>query len=104
MSFKIKGLNEFQKELKKLSDNARNISKENVVSFDELFIDSFMQKFTKFPTINEFIEKSGFDFTQLELIHDSELDEFVNNNTNFSDWQEMLNEASELWTMRKLGL
>lgn len=104
MSFKLKGLDKFSKELNKLSKNAEKISGNNQVSFNELFTNSFMSKYTDFTNIDDFVTNSGFDFSDLESIPDSDLDNFVSNNTSFSNWKEMLTKASEIWTVKKLGL
>lgn len=104
MPFEFNGLKEFQKQLKNLSDSAKKNSGTHNVSLNELFNDSFMSKYTRFTNANEFVKESKFDFSDIESIPDEELDIFVSKNTQFSNWSEMLGKASELWTMRKLGL
>ena len=101
---KIHGFDELINSLDDLSRKAKSISGENEVSFDELFPVSFMKKYTKFNSIDEFEEQSDFDFTDIENIDDAALDHYVSIHTNFSKWDDMLAEAGEQWTIRKLGL
>lgn len=44
MTMKIKGLDDFENKLNKLSNNAKSISGTSKVSFDELFTTDFMKK------------------------------------------------------------
>lgn len=104
MSFEVNGFDESFKELNKLSKDADKISGNNQVSFDELFTNSFMGKYTNFTNFDDFVTNSGFDFSDIESIPDSELDNFVSNNTSFSNWKKMLTKASEIWTIKKFGL
>lgn len=104
MSFKVHGINKLSKKIDKLIDNAKSIEGENHVKFDELFPPSFMCKYTSFKTIDEFEEKSNFDFKNMEDIPENELDHFVNSNTTFSSWKDMLTTASEIWVHNKLGI
>lgn len=90
--------------LKKLQKNLDKVSRNNNVPFDELFTNSFMIKNTEYRSIEEFVNDSKFDFKDMESINENELDNFVNQKTNFSTWKQMLTSASELWTVRQLGL
>ncbi|WP_028125181.1 hypothetical protein [Eremococcus coleocola] len=101
--FKVKGLDKLEKQFKELEKNASKINGKNEVSFDELFTNNFMQKYTDFSTIDEFENRSSFDFSNLEQIDDMALDNFVSEHTTFSNWKDMLTKASELWTAKKLG-
>lgn len=97
MKFDNSGFKKLQKNLDKVSGN-------NEVSFNDLFTDSFMEKNTEYRTIDEFVNNSKFDFTDIESIDERELDKFVNQKTDFSTWKQMLTSASEIWTAKQLGL
>ncbi len=99
---KINGFDKVQKELDKLQKNAERLNGTNEIPFDELFTASFMTKYTKFGTINNFFDATPFDSSNLDEIDESELDVFVQQNTTFPNWQEMLGEASEIWTKNQL--
>ncbi len=105
MGVKISGFNNLNNFLDELQKKAESISGE--VKFDELFNDSFMENNTKFKTIDEFFENSPFAIeTQDDFddIDESELDQYVNENTDFSSWEEMKKAAGTLYAKKKLGL
>lgn len=66
----------------------------------EILNSPFMNQHTKFSSLEEFIEKSGFDFSSeesLDAIPSEALDAFVRQNSEFGSWEEMLGDAlSEL--------
>lgn len=96
-------MKDLSKGLKQLSDNAKKLSNKQSVSFDELFPNSFMQRYTKFSSIDEFELESRFDFNDVESIPDDELDVFVSENSSFSNWSDMLGKATEQYVARQLG-
>ncbi|MBA2874323.1 hypothetical protein [Thermaerobacillus caldiproteolyticus] len=107
MSIKIKmdGFDDLQKFFKNLEKKAKDAS--GKVSFPELFNPDFMTAFTKFKSIDEFFEKSPFDIKSKEdfrNLNESELDNYVKENTRFSSWKEMMNEAGKRYMAKKLGL
>ena len=107
MSIEIKGLDELKEHLDQMQQNAKELEQTKSVSFSDLFTSSFMQKHTEFSSIDKlfkagnFIVESQEDF---EAISESELDAHVNKTTNFSSWQDMLDEAVKEFTAKKLGL
>lgn len=106
MEFEIKGLNKLEKKLDELQKNANQISGNNEVPLKDLFSETFMTKYTKFNTINDFFENSSFTVESTEdfdSIPESDLDTYVSNNTLFSSWQDMLNKGVEEWTSKQLG-
>lgn len=100
--FDISGLDELQKELEQQIKNAGKLNGENEVSFNELFPDSFMKRYTNFDNIDIFEEKSKFNWKDIENIPDNELDSFVSKNTTFKNWEGMLNTATQLWVNKEL--
>lgn len=103
MGFEIKGLKELQRKLDNLAKKADNLDGNHSVPFDELFNKKFMQSYTSLESIDSFVEKSGFDFSDMDSIDENELNIFVNENTKFSTWDEMKTKAAEEWTAKKLG-
>lgn len=103
MGMKIKGLKEFEKKISNLSKKSENANGQHSVPFDELFSKKFMDKYTTFESIDIFIEKSGFNFKDMDSINENELDKFVDSTTQFNTWKKMLTKASEIWTAKKLG-
>jgi len=108
MSIKIelKGFKELEKNLKDLQIKAQKVDGTSNVPISELFPSSFLIKHSKFSSIDELFPSNGFTISSqedFERIHQNELDKFIKNNTDFNDWEEMLNAAVEDWTNKKLG-
>ena len=107
MSREIDGLDELKNKFDELENKADDLDGENEVKFDELFNPDFMKKYTNFISIDEMFEKSSFEVNSeedFEEIPEEELDEYVNNNTKFSTWEEMLQKGVQEWTSNQLGL
>ena len=107
MSFKIDGLDDLQKQLKKMEKGARELSETKQVSFGELFTSSFMRKYTPFSSLDDFLTAGGFKTESqedFEAIPDSELDKYIATTTNFNSWDDMLGEATTQYVSKKLGL
>lgn len=105
MGIEIRGFDELEKELKKIAKKAENLNGE--VPFDILFNEDFMKKYSKFTSIDEMLEKSGFEIKNQDdfrKIPEAEWDEFVMGNTKFKNWEEMMNKAGVLYFEKGLGL
>lgn len=106
MGVKIQGLDQFQKELKRMEKAAKDLENTHSVSFNELFTSSFMRKYTNFTDFDVFLEAGNFIVNSqedFEAIPDSELDSHVSKTTKFSSWEDMLGKAGEEYTFKKLG-
>lgn len=105
--FSIEGLDEFEKDLEKMSKKAKDLDGKNEVSWDELFDNSFMAKHTKYQTIQELIDNSGFkiesdqDFSN---IPDEEWDSYIQKVTEFGSWEDMQGTATEKYIIKQMGL
>lgn len=96
MGIKITGLNEFQRQLRELSDRVEAISGEHSVPMSELLSPSFLASCTLFNSADELFEKSGYKVESQEdfdAIPDEPWDEFIRSNTSFGSWKEMLDAA-----------
>ena len=106
MGVKIQGLDEFQKKLKPMERVANGVGNTHSVSFDELFKNSFMRKYTNFSSFDEFLQAGNFTVNSqkdFEAIPDDEMDSHVSKTTKFSSWEDMLGEAGKEYTLKKLG-
>ena len=106
MSFKISGLDDLQKELKKMEKAAKELDGENQVAFNDLFTRSFMSKYTNFSTFDEFLNAGNFIVNSqedFEAIPDDDMDCHVQGTTKFSSWEEMLGSATEKYVAKQLG-
>lgn len=106
MGFEIKGLDDFQRNLKNLQKNMQKLHGKREVSFDTLFAPAFMRKYTKFSSIDELFEKSGFKVDSnedLEKIPDAPWDEYIAANTRFRNWKEMLDTAGKAYGEKQMA-
>lgn len=106
MGFKITGMDALQKRLKDLERRAKESDGEHEVRFDELFSGEFMRKKTKFDSINDFFDATGFKIdTQQDFddLPEDELDIKVRELTSFQSWKDFSSEAAAHYASKKLG-
>ena len=100
MKFDSKGFDKLKKDLDKLQRRCRELEGENSVSFEELFSPSFLNKYTKFSSIYDMFNKSGFTVNNqddFKKIPDDKWDKFIVENSQFSSWQDMIDKAGKEW-------
>jgi hypothetical protein len=105
--FKIDGLDELQRNLEELSDRADEIHGKHEVSLNELLTPGFLSKCSRFISADEMFEASGFKVETTEdfaKIADEEWDLFIQQNTTFATWSDMLPAAGSEWAQKKLQL
>lgn len=106
MTFKFKGFDELQKNLNNMQKAAKELENTKTVALDDLFVSSFMQKYTNFSNFDEFLKAGNFIVNSTEdfkAISDFEMDTHVSETTKFSSWQDMIDEAKSEYIARKLG-
>lgn len=104
---KITGLNELSKKLKQLADNAAKLDGTHTLGMQDVLTPSFMGRHTRFKTVDEFFDASGFKVDtqeEFEAIPEDELDTFVRTESHFPSWKELLQSAGTEWTKAQLGL
>lgn len=104
MGTKITGLDQLIKKMEDLQKNAADAHGTHEVPLTELFDYNFMKKYTNFDDFEVFAEKSNFNWNDIESIDESQLDQFISDNSTFSSWSSMKTKAAEIWTVKKLGL
>lgn len=73
------------------------LSNPQKVSLIELFTPNFMQNNTQFSSFEAMLEASGFRIESSDdflAISDAQWDQFISQQTQFTNWQEMLNAAA----------
>ena len=105
MGFEIKGLDDFQKHLKKIEQNLAELDGQvQEVSFDELFNPSFMKEYTKFSSIDKMFETGGFEIESAEDFDAiPQFDDYVNENTRFTTWEQMREQAVSDYLEKQLS-
>ena len=104
--FKISGLDDLQRELKRMEQNAKKLNGKHTVSFDKLFTRAFMKKYTRYSSLDELLEAGGFQATtnkEFEAIPEKELDAHIAKTTKFKSWEDMMDEAVSLYLDTQLG-
>src|SRR5258708_4436522 len=93
---RLEGLDDFRRQLDRLAKNAERLHGEHAVPFSELFPDAFMQRYSRFGTLQAMFDASPVKVesqTDLEAIQDDEWDRYVSSNTAFLSWGLMLEAA-----------
>ena len=93
--------------LHELERKIENLSKGQMVQLVDLFPPAFMRKYTDFATIDEMEAawgKSMPDNSDFSDFIDDDWEALVAAKTQFSSWQEMLNQGGSEWASRELGL
>jgi hypothetical protein len=103
----IKGFDELSKKLEKMAKAAEELDGELEVPIKELLTDAFMRMHTKYASVQELFDASGFVVNtpdDFKAIPDDAWDQFIRGCSNFSDWNEMLQKATAEYVKRKMGL
>jgi len=82
--------------LELIEQECRNRTNLKEIPFTHYFSDSFMEKYTQFFCIEEFLESVGVtNQNSLETLPLDIWEQQVKTSTTFSSWNEMLNKAGE---------
>lgn len=105
MGLKIEG---FDKLLKELTEIEETVEKYNgtQVSFGDLFTSEFMGAHTEFSSFDEWMSAGHFKFEnqeEFDAIPTPILDRYVKHSTDFITWQDMLDEAGQIFLTCQLG-
>jgi|GEM_PF-2536902 len=76
------------------------------VSIDDLFTDDFIEKYTAFNNINEFLQAAGIEnvgIDEIGKLDEDDLGEFVKTNTSFLSWAAMKESAANALMMSTIG-
>ena len=105
MGFKVTDLEEAEQRFEELSNYAEKLNGQSV-SFSDIFTETFLSENSAFTNFDKLIEASGFKVESqedFEAIPDHEWDEFILENTNFENWQEMLDVAGLFYARKKFS-
>ena len=107
IEIEMEGFDELINDLENIKKKAKKLDGYNEISFENLFPPAFMKKYTAFGSINEMFKVSPFELETQEdfkTIPEDEMDKFINENTEFTSWEDMIGEAGELWLVDQIGL
>ncbi len=103
--FKFNGLDKLNKDLNKLSENAKRLDGSHDVSFEELFPNDFMSKNTNFSNMQKFLDDFDPRMTNesfVDVQKTKEWESYVESNSRFESWDDMLGTATEEYASKKL--
>lgn len=82
-----------KEKLEQMKSNLQKIAAQNPqkeVSYQEIFSNSFMQKYTQFSNFIFFMKGLKIDdFSKIEKLKSDTLNDFVQKNSHFKTWEEM---------------
>ena len=99
------GFDEFSKKVDELKESAESIQGTQL-PLGELLTPGFLAKHTRFLSVDEMFEASGFKVEtadDFEKIPDEEWTNFIEQNTPFATWSDMLSAAAAEWARKRLG-
>lgn len=102
---KIEGLDELQEKLEVLTQKVHELDVQNI-PMSELLTGDFISRSTKFSSLEELLDASGFkiesqdDFAAIPV---DDLDRFIRSNSPFDSWNALLSTAGSEWAKKKLG-
>lgn len=91
--------------LENLSNRLNSLSKRRSVQIGDMLTNSFITSHSKFNSLDSFMSACGIhNSDEFKSFPDTEMDKFVQANTNFSSWQDMLGAAGAEYYKKQLGL
>jgi hypothetical protein len=103
----IEGLDKLQKHLNDLARKAKELDGTHSIPLNELLTPSFISHHTRFASLAELFEAGGFEAgskEEFEAIPDDKLDAFIQSESSFQSWQDMVGAAGKEWVAGKMGL
>lgn len=100
MALETWSVDEIMDDLDSLTEESREMLGNRQVPIEELFPQRFMEDYTEFNSILELFTSSGFHLDapeDFDEIPDDQWDAYIASNTDFTDWGEMLQTATEEW-------
>ncbi|MCF6515520.1 hypothetical protein GSH19_05055 [Lactobacillus sp. S2-2] len=91
---------DLKKKQQELSDFAENTTELN---HSEIFPEKFMKEHTNFSDVYDFFENGGFSKNEYFAYENKELDDYVAKNSDFQNYQEMLETGTDIFMEKKLS-
>ena len=107
MSIEATGFDDLSNYFSNLEENAKELDGTRSVPLDDLLDSKFLRKHSSFSSFDELLKAGNFKADtqeEFESIPDEEFDKHIASCTDFSFWEEMLEEAGSEYALRQLGL
>ncbi|AGE39613.1 hypothetical protein [Lactiplantibacillus plantarum] len=98
------GLDKLMSDFDRMSNNAKELDGDHKVSFENLFTNDFLNKYTSFKTTDDLL--SAIPADNVKSFDDFDkpvVDEIINKNSQFSSFTEMRDEAIEFYVLNGLS-
>lgn len=97
----------FGKAIKKIQKQMENATQDvnGEVAFSVLFNDGFMQRYTDYNNLDDFLNENGLNFEtqeEFDAFPDEEMDKIVQAKTRFQSWVQMQEKAGADYVKAKL--
>lgn len=93
------------REMNKAAKRSEKLDGEHSVPLSDLMTRTFMSKHTSHSDFESWMEAGGFsaqNAEEFDAIDATKLDEYVASSTRFSNWEEMLGEATGDWGLDQI--
>lgn len=104
IELRITGLDAVKKDV---FDKLNGVAGTHTVAISEILTEAFVAKHTKFSSVSEMFDASGFQIRSekdFSAITDNEWDNFIRIISDYDSWASMLTAAKKEWVLRKLDL
>lgn len=104
---RIEGLDELQMKLEKLAKSAEGLTALILFRWMKCSLQNSFHDTRDFADANELFGAGGFNAgsqEEFQAIPEDKLDAFIQSESAFSSWQDMLSAAGQEWTTAKMGL
>ncbi len=104
---KVTGMDGIKRRLEDLSRRAQELHGNHNVPLSELMPPEFISNCSQFTSLEAMFTASNFKIESIEdfkAIPDDEWDAFIVDNTSYSSWEEMQQDAMKAWVGKQLGL
>lgn len=104
IELRVTGLDAVKKDV---FDKLNSVAGTHTVAISEVLTEVFVAKHTKFPSVGEMFDASGFQIrseNDFSAIPDNEWDDFIRAISDYDSWASMLTAAKKEWVVKKLGL
>jgi hypothetical protein len=106
MGVEINGIDDLENTLEEMIEDVLDLGQTSEVPFDELFPPQFMSLYTEFNSFDELLEESPWEVNteaDFEAIPDDAFDEYIEANTDFPEWELMVETGFDRYVERKFS-
>ena len=106
MGIDTSGFDDLADKLDEMQESVKEIDGSHQVPLTELFPSKFMRRHTDAHDVDQFLENSPWNIesqADFEDIPEIELDQYVDQHSEFRTWEQMQSKAAQEWMERQLN-